>query len=62
MLKNMDIPEEIKQVSQNIKIVYLGVAIQKKKDPWEQLTGKIAIKRKVVVEDLLHLKGFEDDS
>lgn len=62
MLKNLDIPEEIKQISKNIKIVYFGVAIQKKKDPWEQLTGKITIKRKIVVEDMLHLKGFEDES
>lgn len=50
MLKNLDIPEEIKKVSRNIKIIYFGEAIQKKEDPWEQLTGKITIKRKIAVE------------
>lgn len=62
MLKNLDIPGEIKQVSRNIKIVYLGVEIQKAKDPWEQLTGKIIMKRKVDIEEMLHSKGFEDAS
>lgn len=60
MLKNMHISEDIKKVSKNIKIVYFGEAIQKKEDPWEQLTGKITMKRKIVVEDMLHSKGFED--
>ncbi len=60
MLKNLDIPEEIKKVSRNIKIVYLGENVQKKEDPWEQITGKITMKRKIVVEDLLQSKGFED--
>lgn len=60
MLKSMEIPENIRKVSNNIKIIYFGEAIQKKKDPWEQLTGKITMKRKIVVEDMLHAKGFED--
>lgn len=62
MLKNLDIPGEIKQVSRNIKIVYLGVEIQKAKDPWEQITGKIMIKQKADIEERLHSKGFEDAS
>ncbi|MFZ2411641.1 MAG: hypothetical protein WAW23_08740 [Candidatus Methanoperedens sp.] len=62
MLKNLDIPGEIKKVSRNIKIVYLGVEIQKTKDPWEQLTGKIIMKQKVDIEEMLHSKGFEDAS
>ncbi len=60
MLKNLDVPEEIKKVSRNIKIVYLGETVQKKEDPWEQITGKITMKRKIVVEDMLQSKGFED--
>ena len=62
MLKNLDIPGEIKQVSRNIKIVYLGVEIKKAKDPWERLTGKIIMKQKVDIEEILHSKGFEDAS
>jgi hypothetical protein len=60
MLKSMEIPENIRKMSHNIKIIYFGEAIQKKDDPWEQLTGKITMKRKIVVEDLLQSKGFED--
>ncbi|MCG2736020.1 MAG: hypothetical protein L6282_06450 [Candidatus Methanoperedenaceae archaeon] len=60
MLKNQEISEDIKKVSRNIKIIYFGEIIQKKEDPWEQLTGKITMKRKISVEDMLHSKGFED--
>jgi len=60
MLKNLEISEDIKKVSRNIKIIYFGEIIQKKQDPWEQLTGKITMKRKISVEDILHSKGFED--
>ncbi len=56
----LKIPEGIKQVSQNVKIVYFGVAIKKKKDPWGAITGKILMKQEVAVEDLFHFKGFED--
>ncbi|MGB8218473.1 MAG: hypothetical protein WCE94_14345 [Candidatus Methanoperedens sp.] len=62
MLKNLDIPGEIKQISRNMKIVYLGVEIQKAKDPWERFTGKIIMKQKVDIEEMLHSKGFEDAS
>jgi len=33
MLKNLDIPEEIKKVSRNIKIVCFGETVQKKGRP-----------------------------
>lgn len=60
MLKNLEISEDIKKVSRNIKIIYFGEIIQKNEDPWEQLTGKITMKRKISAEDMLHSKGFEN--
>ena len=60
MLKNPEISDNIRKVSRNIKIIYFGEVIQKNEDPWEQITGKITMKHKISVEDLLHSKGFED--
>lgn len=61
MANELSIPEEIRQVSQNIKIVHFGVVIRRE-DPWKQLTGRIIMKQKVSIEDMMHFKGFEDVS
>ncbi|MFZ3077928.1 MAG: hypothetical protein WA139_05705 [Candidatus Aenigmatarchaeota archaeon] len=61
MVNELSIPEEIRQVSQNIKIVHFGIVI-KREDPWKNLIGKITMKQKVSIEDMMHFKGFEDVS
>jgi|GEM_PF-4700110 len=60
-MQDMKIPEEIKQISQNIKIIHFGIVIRKE-DPWKNLIGKITMKQKVSIEDMFHFKGFEDVS
>lgn len=61
-MQDLKLPEEIRRVSQNIKIIHFGVVMERKEDPWKQLTGKIIMKQKISVEDMFHFKGFEDVS
>ena len=61
-MQDIKLLEEIKKVSQNIKIIHFGVVMERKEDPWKQLTGRIIMKQKISVEDMFHFKGFEDVS
>ena len=52
-------PIEIKQISQHMKVIRFG-AFLSKKDPWQKITGILKLNKKVDIEQLLQQKGFED--
>jgi len=50
------IPKEISELSKKFKVVWKQ---KEEGDPWDEITGKIEIGRKVDIEKLLKEKGFE---
>jgi len=54
----MQIPKPIYDLSRNMKIIrYEQLLVG---DPWESITGKLEIGRKISIEELLEERGFED--
>lgn len=53
------IPIEIKQISQHMKVIRFGSFLSKK-DPWQKITGIFKLNKKVDIEHLLNQKGFDD--
>ena len=52
-------PLEIKQISQHMKVIRFG-SLLSKKNPWQKITGILKLSKKVDIEHLLKQKGFED--
>jgi len=50
------VPKEISELSKKFKVVWKQ---KEEGDPWDEITGKIEIGRKVDIEKLLKEKGFE---
>lgn len=52
------VPKEIAELSKKFKVVWME---KEEGNPWDEITGKIEVGRKVNVEELLKEKGFEEN-
>lgn len=60
MRKEYSVPEQIRQISKYMRVVYLG-HVMGTKDPWGELSGMFTIGKKLDVEDLLRERWVEYD-
>lgn len=60
MHKGYIIPEQIREISRHMKVIYLG-HVTETKDPWVELTGMFTIGKKIDVEELIEKRWLEYD-
>lgn len=60
MRQEHSIPQQVKEISRHMKVVYLEQVVETK-DPWEELTGMFTIGRELNIEDLIKQRWNEYD-
>ncbi|MFN4217932.1 MAG: hypothetical protein ACK4HB_01380 [Candidatus Bipolaricaulia bacterium] len=60
MRQEYPIPQQVKEISRHMKVIYLERVVETK-DPWEELTGMFRIGRELSVEDLIKQRWSEYD-
>ena len=52
--------QQIKEISEKVKIIRFGIVYKANKSPWDRLAGMFTMSRPVDIEEILDARGFEE--